>query len=77
MINSRKLSFTLAALAAFVVSGCASYDTTLTNPQTKQVAYCKHDGFGWIGAPYAVIKHNECVENLNKKGFTDVVEATK
>lgn len=68
-MNKTKLLLTLAASAAFVVSGCASYDTTLTNPTTKQVVHCINDGFGWIGAPYAMYKHNQCVEERKAAGY--------
>lgn len=63
---TRKLLFAVAV--ALTTSGCVSSSKPLRNA-SGQVMTCKASGFGWLGAPVAMISQSECLKKLRKQGY--------
>lgn len=50
------------------LSGCASYNTTLTRADGKQY-HCVASGYGIIGSIITSSRHEECVKRAKEKGY--------
>lgn len=63
-----------AALCAVVIAGCATPSTMMVNPKDQQIANCSASGWGWIGAPMAMMTHDSCVDSMRSAGWITVDE---
>jgi hypothetical protein len=61
-------------LIFLVTSGCATYNSQLQHPVTKDVRTCQTSGWGWIGAPMAMSMYYDCKEKLEKAGYVMIGE---
>lgn len=64
------MKFVLLLAACALLAGCVSENTALINPE-GQVVHCKAWGFGWLGAPVAMIQHHDCVKKAEANGYSD------
>lgn len=60
---------------AFLV-GCATPSTMLINPNTGVLRNCAATGWGWAGAPLAIMSHDSCVKSFRSAGFVPMGETT-
>lgn len=51
------------------LSACATYDTTLKNPQTGATSQCHHQGIG-IYMFFAEAANKECIEAAKANGYS-------
>jgi hypothetical protein len=51
-----------------LLTGCVSSSKPLKNA-SGTVVECKAIGFGWLGAPVAMIAQSDCVRDMKRKGF--------
>lgn len=51
------------------MTGCVVLDTTLVNPDTGGPEKCTATGFGYIGAPLAIMMQEDCKKTLKGKGY--------
>ena len=58
----------LLTLSATAMAGCVSFSTPMKNAK-GEVAECQNSGWGWLGAPVAVINQKRCESNLRDRGF--------
>lgn len=56
---------------SFFLGGCAAYDTELRN-DAGEVSRCQNVGWGWLGAPIAVISQHRCESAMRERGFVPV-----
>lgn len=63
-----KTRIAVSAALALVLGGCVSSSKPLRNAE-GQVMNCKATGFGWLGAPVAMISQGECLRKLRKQGY--------
>lgn len=56
----------------FTLGGCANPNTMLVNPNTGEYRNCASSGWGYVGAPMAIMSHDSCVESLQSIGFVFV-----
>lgn len=64
----------LIIIAVVLISGCAAMSTTYHHPVTKQEFKCESMGFGWLGAPLAIISQIECKDKMEKAGWKTAPE---
>jgi len=74
-----KLTLAVIVISSLLVSGCASLNTAMVNPDSGRTENCSAVGFGIIGSLVAVGMHSDCEERLKKAGFipSKDYEATK
>lgn len=65
--------FTLSILLLCLVS-CAAPNTMMINPVSGELANCSASGWGWAGAPLALMSHSNCIESLQSVGYLTVDE---
>ena len=65
----KKAIYVFAAVA--MISGCAQRSTLMKNADGKLIE-CASVGYGWLGAPVAIIDHNRCVEKAKENGFVSL-----
>jgi len=65
-----KKLFALLLFMSFLFTGCAIVSTNMQHPDGRRLE-CRASGFGWIGAPAALIMRHECVNNLKAQGFVE------
>lgn len=53
-----------------MLSGCVSESAMLKNPQ-GQVVQCNNMGWGWIGAPVAMVQHADCMKKAHAAGYSE------
>lgn len=58
----------VGAALTLALGGCVSSSKPLRNAE-GQVVNCKASGFGWLGAPVAMISQGECLRKLRKQGY--------
>jgi hypothetical protein len=58
------------AIVSVLVSGCVVQKTALFNDK-GQVFHCNANGWGWLGAPVAMIEHSECVKKAKAAGYSE------
>lgn len=58
----------MVALVSSVLSGCVTYDKTMTADNGRQYR-CKQNGYGIFGVMMADSNHKDCVDNANAKGY--------
>lgn len=58
----------IGAALTLALGGCVSSSKPLRNAE-GQVVNCKASGFGWLGAPVAMISQGECLHKLRKQGY--------
>lgn len=58
----------IGASLALLLAGCVSSAKPMRNAQ-GQVVTCKASGFGWLGAPVALISQGECLKKLRAQGY--------
>ncbi|MEY5007224.1 MAG: hypothetical protein RL764_540 [Pseudomonadota bacterium] len=61
----------LLLTASIALSGCVSSSKPLKNA-SGQVVECKASGFGWLGAPVAMISQSDCIRDMKRKGFVPI-----
>lgn len=69
MIRLSTISLATFLSSTILLTGCVSYNQKLTNPETGQTYICSAQGFGYIGAPVAIISQKQCLARASKKGF--------
>ena len=57
------------AVLAVLLFGCANMSTNLHNPETGQDYNCHATGWGWLGAPAAIVMHSRCVAEMESRGY--------
>lgn len=55
-------------------SACATPNTMMVNPSNGQISNCAASGWGWAGAPLAIMSHDSCVDSLRSIGYVTVEE---
>lgn len=66
-------------LASLLVAGCYSNSAVLMMPGAagdlgngaRRVYRCEHSGWGYLGAPVARIRQNQCVKDAKLMGYTE------
>ena len=66
------IAFVMISLAV-LVAGCASVSTPMKHADGRAIN-CSASGFGWIGAPAALIMRENCVSDARAKGFVPIDE---
>lgn len=64
----------LAPVALVALVGCVSTSKPMRNAQ-GDIMECRTNGWGWLGAPMALIQQGDCVRDLRKQGYYAVGEA--
>lgn len=64
----------LAPVALVALVGCVSTSKPMRNAQ-GEIMECRTSGWGWLGAPMALIQQGDCVRDLRKQGYYAVGEA--
>lgn len=59
------------------MAGCAAPNTVMVNPLNEQITSCASYGWGWGGAPMALIGHHNCVEAMESAGWMTVDDYKK
>ncbi len=59
----------MLALCGVLLAGCVQQERVLRHPQTGQAYRCEAVGFGWLGAPLALISYDQCVTRMEEQGF--------
>jgi hypothetical protein len=62
-------------ISATLIVCCASQSQVLINPITKNTVNCSTWGFGWIGAPIAIISYHKCVNSYKALGYITIEES--
>lgn len=73
--NSLVLMRLVVVCGVGVLSGCAAYNTEMRN-SSGEVSYCQNVGWGWLGAPIAVINQHRCESAMRERGFAPVNEVS-
>lgn len=60
----------LVVIAIFF-AGCVSRYAIFQHPDTKDRQVCKWQGWGWLGAPYALHNQEKCEDNLKEIGYIE------
>lgn len=66
-----RLNVLLPVAATLAFAACATPSTVLQNANGQTVT-CSASGFGYIGAPAALISHSNCVDEMQAKGYRAV-----
>ncbi|WP_133156352.1 hypothetical protein [Hydrogenophaga pseudoflava] len=72
---SRILMRLVLIFGAGFFSGCAAYNTEMRN-SSGEVSYCQNVGWGWLGAPIAVINQHRCESAMRERGFAPVSDVS-
>jgi hypothetical protein len=56
-----ELKLIIGAALALTLGGCVSSSKALRNT-SGEIITCKASGFGWFGAPVALISRNDCLK---------------
>ncbi len=67
----RPLLWFVVAFCAWM-TGCVAPQQVMVHPDSKQTVDCSTAGWGWLGAPMALIMHEQCIERYQKMGFITV-----
>lgn len=67
-------SFLPLAFMSLLLGACATPSTTLQNANGQTVT-CSSSGWGYVGAPAALISHSNCVDEMQAKGYRAVDKA--
>lgn len=59
---------------SLLLSSCATPNTMMVNPTNGQLANCSATGWGWAGAPLAIMSHDSCVESMRTVGWVTAEE---
>ena len=62
----------VTGLLLLALAGCAAPNTIMVNPVDEQITSCSSYGWGWMGAPMALIGHQNCVEAMESAGWMTV-----
>jgi hypothetical protein len=54
------------------LTGCVSMSAWYAHQGTKEIARCRHWGWGWLGTPLAVVSQYQCENTLEQRGFVEV-----
>jgi len=66
-----KIAVFAAIASSVVLYGCVSEKATLTNAAGQQT-HCDQWGFGWIGAPAAMVMHHDCMKKAHAAGYSEM-----
>jgi hypothetical protein len=58
-----------------LVTGCATYMTTMQNPESGDIEICQAEGAGLIYMAMASSQHDECVKRLSELGYVEVKDS--
>ena len=64
----------LAVFLFLLLTSCATPSTVMINKHSKEWRTCSATGWGWVGAPLAIMSHDSCVESLKKVGYVPIDE---
>jgi hypothetical protein len=67
--HSNKLQVLSILLYVTLIGGCAAYNTELKNAE-GEVSTCQNIGWGWLGAPIAMLNQHRCESELRSRGYT-------
>ena len=59
------------------MASCAAPNTMMVNPNNEQITSCSSYGWGWAGAPMALIGHSNCVKAMESAGWMTVEDYKK
>ena len=68
----RWLGLCLVGLVGLLLAGCATPSYMLRNPGTDQVVHCTASGWGYVGAPMALITAKHCVDDYERIGWVKI-----
>ncbi len=63
-----ELRLIIGAALALILGGCVSSSKALRNTN-GEVITCKASGYGWLGAPVALISQNDCLKKYRQQGY--------
>lgn len=63
-----KITHATALIAVLALPACVSTAKPMRNAQ-GDIVQCKTSGWGWLGAPLALIQQGDCVGKLRKQGY--------
>lgn len=69
-------NLTLLLILLILLAGCATPNTMMVHSTTGEYRNCAASGWGYIGAPIAMMTHDSCVDSLRSIGFIKVDEVT-
>ena len=72
MKMSKRIAATAVIVAVTTLSGCAVRNTMMVHPATGEMGNCNASGWGWIGAPIALMSHSQCIESMQSVGYVPV-----
>ncbi|MBU4276246.1 MAG: hypothetical protein KKC30_05855 [Proteobacteria bacterium] len=65
---SKASIFTIIPLL-MLLGGCVAPSQVMVNPDTGATMDCSTVGWGWLGAPLALVAHEQCKERYKSLGF--------
>lgn len=60
-------------LTLLLLTGCATRSTALRHSETGELQNCQASGWGWLGAPAALIMHSNCMKRMKEAGYVEGV----
>jgi hypothetical protein len=63
-----ELKLIIGAALALTLGGCVSSSKALRNTN-GEIITCKASGYGWLGAPVALISQNDCLKKYRQQGY--------